>query len=1723
MSRIDLNNADFLRFAKFAADHVNESKGNKIARLPGAGEHDIKVGTDDKVRAFWRWQSSKDKNNEVRTLFRDTILGMFGKTKIDDLPPEIVAVMKKKDYGVGRPLTARRISQVCEAVKRHSAKLDAEDGRKKLNDVVLLLNGRKIETIVGANRPDGWDERVNNLASLSAKIGQAVSKLEVGESETVNFDGITMNISVSDEGKVKAHLECGGAKLDVGGFDKNALSTGLKDTLFALYDSFGDVKEDGEFTMGRAVISSKVLSFYKAQSLGELDTKNACPLRNFAAEFLIAKAGVGEEQIAKLDNNTLANFVDTLCLTGDAGQVRELVAQTIADNEQLAQNILNDINEAEGEQGIEYEEDVNGEAGDENENVEGEKVGGEQLPEVVINGENGVVGIDEIELPPEEKVEEPKEPEVDPATLPYENKAAGSVTVFSATTVANKFISLLIATRAEGAGEAQVKALNEYASENLDVLMLLATGNASAGSAKDPTGEATVESLLAPKRVAQLAKGFIDSHSNGGDIGAFTNGAVDAIKLSLKADNLSDDVKALAKSADDTLLFIKLRGGFAGVNVAAMVDGLAPEKLAQRKAPEAPELESVHPFTETQPVAKASAKKVVKFLEGLVGVSQKALEGGVKAKEFKEGSIGSKLVKAGATAPEILNDSAKLRAALEADFDSFVSFLFDTKASIAEIPFLLKPEMKRLAAKLRGLLAQTTGNASFLKDTLDLAAFSAKDVAGIKAFLRNDVALRKMAALFAVAEPTFGVNIAKLKAAAETAPAPSKAKTLDAPAKATGVAPAKEISLDALPATRALAPFASVPALRSVVAQLSDIATDPKKQTAKDMAAFLAANDKQALKVILAALENPSILNGAVAPQLRGVVRRFCEAVVRLLANEIPGRANMKPAHLSTADLNAILALFDKANVNRLERAMQGVVAESRKIVSETGKEIQKLVDKVFNLGAMKPGSTPSPYATMTPQQIKAELDKKGLDDILDEANIDPNRPGTLAFTMNVLKTYFANLKPAAMLEIVSSALRAEAAKEGEMQVEGDCRLLTGVFKKTGPLLQKMLQGLDKRVISPEYRDAFGKVLDEMKSSMEHLSKDYAEKKLQELVTASKGAITSITLGDSLGAATVGETFLCNVVFKGKKEPEQCVVKVMRKDIGEIARLEKSVFDAAAEKVPGMATSWKSQCDSIMQEFDFRSEAKNIKEAQFYQVAGKKDDQDIANHLHAMTMPKGAPATRDVLLLSKAEGKPLDKDLSEMRRRLSQELESIFEKDPVTGKWRLDGNGNMIVRGDVPAHKLCRIRYNATQHVERVFRDMELLEQAAAKWMKEAFFGSGKFHNDLHGGNMMVSVSSKKEDAITLIDFGNLMTLESGDRKKLSNMLVYTTARDTDGFCGNLFDMINAHAKTTKLKIEAKSENAAKIKAIVSSILMKGSAKSDAGYRFLAILEELRKFGIVLPEAIYGVARGLSRLQSALDDVADLVGQTHAVYNALCAEKPCSMPKTGLFSTDHIHCGFMGEVANAVITSATVDDVEKKFEIIDKKWEKNTYYSQIANRIWNLSKTKEGLDQLERELDEFYKHVVSWWDGGEDKKTIGEHLQKLRDLHDGKITEKDLGMSKKDFIIKQFAKNLNDDIVTALDEIKENTLSSVKDDPRIREKYNVNIVDGKGKVLRTEQRCEWTARLRTLPDVMGTVCDKVLDSVSGKASLAWSVGVFNIRGLMNKLENNPDMPGGHKK
>ena len=114
-------NTQFQKFVDFATAKVDAHQKTAIARLAD-GDTPLSArnitaaerGTDS-VGRINRDDAACNANNAVRTLFRNSVADLFGGEK--NIPKSVMDIMLTKDYDCGKPLTARRIVKVRNAIR----------------------------------------------------------------------------------------------------------------------------------------------------------------------------------------------------------------------------------------------------------------------------------------------------------------------------------------------------------------------------------------------------------------------------------------------------------------------------------------------------------------------------------------------------------------------------------------------------------------------------------------------------------------------------------------------------------------------------------------------------------------------------------------------------------------------------------------------------------------------------------------------------------------------------------------------------------------------------------------------------------------------------------------------------------------------------------------------------------------------------------------------------------------------------------------------------------------------------------------------------------------------------------------------------------------------------------------------------------------------------------------------------------------------------------------------------------------------------------------------------------------------------------------------------------------------------------------------------------------------------------------------------------------------
>ena len=180
MAKINLNNAQFRAFTQFAASVADKGtilKAEDTLTAADGSPRKIVAKGYDHYGHILRKQNSKNINNDIRTLFMNTVLDMFGVKNDKELPKAVRDAMITKDYGKGRPLTARRIIAVSKAIAKVADPVVKSVSMQKaaglVDDALLFINGKGKNPLVGEAKLD--PEQRARAASLVSKYGKGLT------------------------------------------------------------------------------------------------------------------------------------------------------------------------------------------------------------------------------------------------------------------------------------------------------------------------------------------------------------------------------------------------------------------------------------------------------------------------------------------------------------------------------------------------------------------------------------------------------------------------------------------------------------------------------------------------------------------------------------------------------------------------------------------------------------------------------------------------------------------------------------------------------------------------------------------------------------------------------------------------------------------------------------------------------------------------------------------------------------------------------------------------------------------------------------------------------------------------------------------------------------------------------------------------------------------------------------------------------------------------------------------------------------------------------------------------------------------------------------------------------------------------------------------------------------------------------------------------------------
>ena len=496
------------------------------------------------------------------------------------------------------------------------------------------------------------------------------------------------------------------------------------------------------------------------------------------------------------------------------------------------------------------------------------------------------------------------------------------------------------------------------------------------------------------------------------------------------------------------------------------------------------------------------------------------------------------------------------------------------------------------------------------------------------------------------------------------------------------------------------------------------------------------------------------------------------------------------------------------------------------------------------------------------------DLKLKSLNDLV-KGVVDVDH-GYGEFMKDAMTQYFERVPMSIKRQMFAAAIRYTEYQKPIDQLNLDAKAMAkeetrrqmltlgAMLKGAGPILQKMMQGLSEMPINAELKLA----LKDMKSNLAPIPEQMVKAHLLTIVENSNGKIKSIQVKTNLGAASVGQAFLCTMTCvndQGQEEEKQVVVKILRPDVQTRAEAEKQIFFDVAKG--GMKNTFRSQLEGIMAEMDLTKEADNVVEGQIYTG-------NPFNGIAAMKLNPLVKASPYIMVLEKAPGTTIERYLADTKATYQAIIDKTQVKD-------IDGNplGVGLVKDESYIAQL-RSRKEAFLQLKALRRSMEVKQKKmidlSRKWVQEALFGSGLFHGDMHGGNIMIDPTTdpKADKGLTVIDFGNAHKLSKAQQESILLMVGSAAAQDTNRFLDGFRALLppESRAAFDRKRAGEGTEEAPSLHAIVHEIFYKAETSSkDTGPRILACLQEIQKEGIELPGAINNFSQSQIRLQGVID------------------------------------------------------------------------------------------------------------------------------------------------------------------------------------------------------------------------------------------------------------------
>jgi len=542
-------------------------------------------------------------------------------------------------------------------------------------------------------------------------------------------------------------------------------------------------------------------------------------------------------------------------------------------------------------------------------------------------------------------------------------------------------------------------------------------------------------------------------------------------------------------------------------------------------------------------------------------------------------------------------------------------------------------------------------------------------------------------------------------------------------------------------------------------------------------------------------------------------------------------------------------------------------------------------------------------FAAKLTQSFKANMGstdrklwQKSIDELANSSKINVDK-GYGKFLMTVIGGYFAQMDPLDKSRMASLVVRYSTSDSSTGEALG------ALLKGAGPILQKLMQGLPQSTLPEDLRQAVA----DLKCNLAPIPEETVRAYLFDMVQTSGGRITHIDVVKSLGAASVGQAFLCRLVTPENPVGEECVVKILRPDVQSRAKREEAFFNAQAEKL-GLGSMLKTRFDGIFEELDLMVEAHNIVEGSVYDPGTSLYSEAMVS---SMKLYSKTNSTMNTLVLRKASGDTYDNyghDVAKRKDAALSKLEKVANPD-----------------GSVSYRTTSALEYvaakNRLAHLRTEISERQAnLRTFITKWAYEAFFGGGFFHGDLHAGNVMTA-----KTGLTVIDYGNVSHFTSAQQTELLRMLGWASGKNAGRFLDHLQGTLSPSG------LSAFKSMRPAIDAEIGEIFSKTTV-DETGKAFVAALQHLQNAGVELPGALFNLMQSMQRLEESVNQLTREYDEIDAAIESLSIVAPGPEDKPV-----HFLDAYLGKMTPAVIKSITGNNTtEAKFAL-------QRYFTNVLN------------------------------------------------------------------------------------------------------------------------------------------------------------------------------------